>query len=143
MNIEANTEANTDATIEWLEQLAEDNYNQCTGWVNSEFKVTANPQRASFCCLGVAREVLRQFDDQDVIPDTADDDSNLWDGASALEMLTYDETNVLGIKDPEEFSRMNDSRKMSFPEIAKEAISEPHYYFTEETAEAIEEHFYG
>ena len=138
-----NIEANTDATIEWLKQLAEDNYNQCTGWVNSECKVIADPQRASFCCLGVAREVLRQFDDEGVVPYTADDANTVWDGSSALEMLTYDETNVLGIKNPEDFARMNDSNKMSFPEIAEEAISAPYRYFNAETAEAIEEHFYG
>ena len=126
---------NTDATIEWLEQLAADNYNQCTGKMNSADELTADPQKHSFCCLGVAREVLRQYED-DVVPSSAPQDDD------AYNVTTYDEERALGLRDPYPFTELNDSRRLTFPEIAAEVIAHPEGFFTEEAAEAIKEHFY-
>ena len=127
--------ANTDAIIEWLEQLAADNYNQCSGKMNSADELIADPQKHDFCCLGVAREVLRQYED-DVVPSSAPQDDD------AYNVPTYDEERALGLRDPYLFTELNDSCSLTFPEIAQQAIAYPERFFTEEAAEAIKEHFY-
>ena len=126
---------NKDATIEWLEQLAADNYNQCKGSMNSAKELTADPQKHSFCCLGVAREVLRQHED-DVVPSSAPQNDD------AYNVPTYDEERALGLRDPYLFTELNDEYEWTFPKIAAEVIAHPEEYFTEEAAEAIKEYFY-
>ena len=126
---------NTDATIEWLEELAADNYNQCSGRMNSAKELTADPQKHGFCCLGVAREVLRQHED-DVVPSSAPFITTAYD------ITTDEEQEALGLRDPYLFTELNDEYEWTFPKIAAEVIAHPEKFFTEEAAEAIKEYFY-
>jgi hypothetical protein len=106
--------------IEWIDELAQNNYKQDKG---------AMQTNKGFCCLGVARELMEPTD------------SFLF---KTIYRLSYEETKHYGLL-PRGVSccmEMNDNDGLTFPEIAAALVKKPHFFFKSAVAEGIQEHYY-
>ena len=140
--------------IEWIEALASNDYDQCRGTMSDslrgddyrEERYSPDPRKDSFCCLGVAREVAREFGFSDDIPPQEKAPKNpyadveeVW---SSID-LSSAELRAFGLN-TEAVSTLiayNDEEHLPFSAIARRILKKPAYFFRSDIAEAVEDYF--
>jgi len=130
--------------IEWIETLAKDEFNQTRRQLEDAGCGRSPGSSTGFCCLGVARWTLG-MEATDQLYDEFKENGcfiNLWRFAPDL---SNEEMKELGLTPTgsDRCINMNDEKKLTFPEIAKQLVSEPGGFFLTDVADAIEEHFYS
>ncbi len=129
---------NVEATIEWIEALAANDYNQtenkmCTGY-DWHMDWSDTKETNGFCCLGVRRFLDRPDlppADQEYGPEWAREEPEGW------ERVEFGLKNKgMGV-----LMELNDGGA-TFPEIARKILERPCFYFEAELAEEIKDYFW-